>query len=220
MSQPNFLRELPAFQAIIQSENLKKTKKEPKGQFSRQLQTQLDAIAALDLLHKENLKCFERFSTEPRPDFIETLLCTSRLGATNQRDHIYGISGMTGYPAKAMSIHDWMIAGKQEVSILIDYSASLTSILCALTWLLLMKGGLGLLTRFKAFASDDDGTSEQPLPSWVIDWRLSAKYLRLGMRDITYSGHTTAHRIDEAWHVFLNTEPGSRLVPSPPPIEH
>lgn len=48
-------------------------------------------------------------------------------------------------------------------------SADLISILSTVTWATLMKCGLAVLAKFKAFPADDDGTCEQRLPSQVTD---------------------------------------------------
>jgi hypothetical protein len=76
-------------------------------------------------------------------------------------------------------MQEWTIARQHEVFIPIDYSANLTSILCAVTWAALMKGGIAIIAKFKAFTTqDDDNACEHPLPSWVIDWRLAARLFR------------------------------------------
>lgn len=142
---------------------------------------QRDAISSLDNMRKQVCNCFEFFyyrkSEEARqqPDFVETLIETALLDATNPRDYIYGILGMTRCPAKPMPIQDWVMARHTEVFIPIDYDADLTMILCAVTWVVLMKGGLRALARFKVFDMDHHGAFWGSLPSWVIDWRLSAR---------------------------------------------
>jgi hypothetical protein len=98
--------------------------------------------------------------------FIEALLGTSTLGSSNLRDYISGIVGIAGFPAKAMSIHEWTTARQHDDFIPIDYSADLASILCCYTWAMLMKGGLAVLAKFKAFSDDDDdGKFEELAPS-------------------------------------------------------
>ncbi|KAI1173327.1 hypothetical protein F4777DRAFT_558450, partial [Nemania sp. FL0916] len=97
------------------------------------------------------------------------------LEATNPRDYIYGILGMTKYPCKVMSLQEWMIARQEEIFIPLDYSLDLSSFLCIATWVLLMTWGPGLLIWFKAFPLGSDSAAEQALPSWVIDWHLTTR---------------------------------------------
>lgn len=180
LSKPTLLSMLPQLQSYS---NLIQGKKDKKSTSSRidEISAQLEAVSKLDQLHKYNLNCFEQFSKQNRhqPDFIEALLDTGVLKATNPLDYIYGIIGMTKFPAKAMTIQEWTTARQHEVFIPIDYSANQTSILCAVTWAALMKCGLAVLAKFKAFPSDDDNNAcGHPLPSWVIDWRLAGRLFR------------------------------------------
>lgn len=151
-------------------------------QEAQAIQVKIDAFSTLVQLHRQNLHCFERFShpAVAQMDFIEILLDTSSLGATNPRDHIYGILGIANFPAKPMTIKNWITARQHHVFILIDYSADMTSLLCAVTWMLLIKGGLAVLGNFKAFHSKTE-TCQPTLPSWVIDWRLSGALFRKGI---------------------------------------
>jgi hypothetical protein len=64
--------------------------------------------------------------------------------ATNPKDYTYGIVGITGFPAKAISIDGWNTNGHSELYIPIDYKADWNAILCAVTWAAVMKGGLAL----------------------------------------------------------------------------
>ena len=139
---------------------------------------QVNAMKKLYETRKQNLECFEIFAAQKtnRPDFVDTLLNTGLLIATNPRDYIYGIIGMTDYPAKPMRIQDWLTARQSAVFIPIDYAADLTSIMCAVTWVLLMKDGPSILAQFKVNTQKDDGSCGQSLPSWVIDWRISARF--------------------------------------------
>tara|TARA_R110002003_G_scaffold245_2_gene17592 strand:- start:1682 stop:3403 length:1722 start_codon:yes stop_codon:yes gene_type:complete len=140
------------------------------------LRAQLDAISRLEHLHASRLACFENFAKRTgEQDFIETLLSTSKLGATDPRDYIYGVLGITGFPAKAMSLEDWRLARKDSMFLPIDYSADLGSVLATVTWVLLMMGGLGVLAKFKVFGLSSRFTCDQPLASWVIDWRIASR---------------------------------------------
>ena len=151
---------------------------------------QENAISGLDDLRMQNLRSFEVFSakTSDKPEIVDALLYTGSLNATDPRDHIYGIIGMTGFPAKPMRIEDWLTARQSEVFIPIDYSADLTSIMCAVTWTLLMRDDLRVLAEYKVFSADDDGTCAQSIPSWVIDWRLSAQFFNNCPSSLSDSG--------------------------------
>jgi hypothetical protein len=181
LSQPTLLSTLPHLQPYSKPQQDKKVSKKLITEVPDEISAQFDAISKMDQLHKYNLNCFEQFSKKSRhkPNFIDALLDTGVLNATNPLDYIYGVVGMTDFPAKAMTIQEWTMARQHEVFIPIDYSANLTSILSAVTWAALMKGGLAVLTKFKAFTpQDDDNAYEHPLPSWVIDWRLAARLFR------------------------------------------
>lgn len=230
LSEPKLLSNLPHLRPYSQPEEDKgKGNKKSGTKFPDQIAVQFDAISWLDQLHMHHLTCFEQFSPQNRlqPDFIETLLSTGILSVTNPRDYIYGIIGMTGFPAKAMPLQEWMMARQQEVFIPIDYSADLTAILSTVTWAALMKGGLALLAKFKAFTPDHDGTCEQPLPSWVIDWRLSARlfsWTSSRPKDSLITREDTDMKLENAWarHIY-STSPANglgRFIPRPPPDSH
>lgn len=148
-------------------------------QEAQAIQVKTDALSTLVQLHRQNLHCFERFShpAVAQMDFIETLLDTSSLGATNPRDHIYGILGITDFPAKPMTMKNWITARQYDAFLPIDYSADMTSLLCAVSWTMLMKGGLTVLAKFKAFHLKTE-TCQPTLPSWVIDWWLAGALFR------------------------------------------
>ncbi|TGO54011.1 hypothetical protein BCON_0114g00220 [Botryotinia convoluta] len=159
------------------------------------IRVQLDAILKLNKVHAHELNCFKQFSKPdyPNPDFIEALLDTGRLQATNPKDYIYGIIGMTGFPVKPMLLHEWKSARRWELFIPIDYSMDINALLSVITWVLLMKCGLAILAKFKAFDLNNDGG----LPSWAIDWRLAAKLFN---RD-TSTHYRTSHRIENSWSI-------------------
>jgi len=120
---------------------------------------------------------------------------------------------MTEFPAKAMTVQEWTIARQHEVFIPIDYSANLTSILCAVTWAALMKGGIAIIAKFKAFTTqDDDNACEHPLPSWVIDWRLAARLFR---RNASIFG-MSSRALENTW-AKLGRDGHLGLVPGHPP---
>lgn len=181
LSEPDLLLRLPHLQSY--SFLAEQVCEKPGMKTSHEIMSQGNQVCRLKQTHALNLNCFERFSNsyQSRPDFVETLLYTGTLNATNPKDYIYAIVGMTEFPARPMSIAEWIQIRKQEIVIPIDYSADTTSILCAVTWTLVMIRGLSIITTFKAFDTSDDGSSGPNLPSWVIDWRLAAKVFELSL---------------------------------------
>ncbi|KAF2657565.1 hypothetical protein K491DRAFT_714408 [Lophiostoma macrostomum CBS 122681] len=136
-----------------------------------------------------------------RPDFVETLLRTGTLNATNVRDYIYGIMGITGFPAKAMSINDWSQRKHDDVFIPIDYSTDVDSIKIAVSWAVIMEIGLVVLAKFKAVELQ---VSDDSLPSWVIDWRLAAElFTELPFKEFRRT-------LSNVWHVFYPRNPALR----------
>lgn len=135
-------------------------------------------ITELQRLCTMNLTCFLQFLNHQPLNFIETLLHTSQLGATNPRDYVYGILGLADAPAKSMDWRTWKGDRRNETIIPIDYSMDIVSLLCVVSRILIVKYGLGALVKFKAFAVEDDDASEYTTPSWVIDWSLSGRLFR------------------------------------------
>lgn len=181
------------------------------------------AISTIAQLHRIQLQCFERFSEPNRkqPDFIETLLDTGFLNATDPRDYIYGIIGITGFPARAMTLREWRIARKSRLFIPIDYSINLASLLTAVTWVLLMKGGITILAKFKIFPVGNIRKAHKPLPSWVIDWHLAAQ----SFQRREYVNPSLSLLIENPWDIpcddgKMGRDPNFKLVPCLPPPSH
>lgn len=132
-------------------------------------------------LHDQRLGCFEQFHKcgGAKTDFVETILRTSVLEAKDSRDYIYAILGITGMPAKPMSIDQWMRARQSsaEAFIPIDYAADQIHLLTAVSWVVLMTEGFASLSPIIP-QTRNDSTSKQ-LPSWVVDWQLAAAHLLL-----------------------------------------
>ncbi|KAJ4289863.1 hypothetical protein N0V90_011196 [Kalmusia sp. IMI 367209] len=148
-----------------------------RGHVPKDVEFQLNAVHNLVQLHKDNIHNFERFSPKDvvQLDIIETLIETAALAASNPRDYMYGILGLTKFPARASSIQRWMRERETDIYIPIDYSADMRSILCAVTWAMLMKAGLRIIAKFKVSIQHDKPSpfvEGRQLPSWVIDWRL------------------------------------------------
>jgi hypothetical protein len=177
LSRPKLLSTLPHIQRHNYPDWTHATQKDHTGKPPKEITVQLKAISRLVGLHTTRRSCFEQFHkrSDRQPDLIDTLLHTGVLHATDIRDHIYGILGITGFSAKPISIEDWEVRRHSEVHIPIDYAAEWNAILCAITWAAIMKGGLALIAKFKVF---DKHTSDSALPSWVIDWRMTAKLTR------------------------------------------
>lgn len=164
-------------------------------------QVAMDEVISLG---RSRLHFFEsiRENTMSPPDFSDTLLKTRTLLAANAVDYIYGLLDMTAFPSRAMSIADWMVSKQQEVFVPIDYSASLSQVLCTVTWAILMKGGLQFLTKFKVFSGENDSSSPS-LPSWVIDWKLAADILRQ-KEFVSMDTKSVEHKITlgNPWDIF------------------
>jgi hypothetical protein len=105
------------------------------------------------------------------PLLVETLCTTSRLLASNDLDHIYGILGLTNTPSRAIPLHDWHKADRSFVPI--DYSATLPNILVATTMYLLRSHmSIKFLANFwKEPPGGEFRTKAADVPSWVFDWR-------------------------------------------------
>ncbi|PQE04520.1 Heterokaryon incompatibility 6 OR allele protein [Rutstroemia sp. NJR-2017a BVV2] len=186
---------------------------------------QIDAIEEVYQLRKQNLKSFKRFSAKAhtQPDFIEALLDTGLLDATDPKDYIYGVIGMTQFPTRKLFFEDWKVMRDSEIFIPIDYSIDYQSLLLAVTWAILMKGGLAILAKFKVFSSSDP-EDEHESPSWIIDWRLAARlftrrqvnpfpgrYIYIDFKPV--QGEEWVFKLQNAWH-------NGKLVGPPPMIRH
>jgi hypothetical protein len=81
------------------------------------------------------------------------MLYTNGLGASDQKDHVYAILGITGFPATPLKLADWFAKRSSLWTIPIDCTADISSILATVTWSLIMKYGLIFVAKFKAFRS-------------------------------------------------------------------
>jgi hypothetical protein len=130
-----------------------------------------------------------------------------------------------------MLLHDWSMTRRDELVIPIDYDAAPSDILTTVTWLALMQGGLAVLAKFKVFNSNDGGADvAQLLPSWVIDWRISARVIRLRELDMLDPFIRELITIDNPWAVRYGKkrdllDPGGlfeifvQQLPAPPGYE-
>jgi hypothetical protein len=177
-----WLRGHPSLRARhTQTHDSEKTKRQCWPDREHDLHSYSDLIGGIQELHDQRLSSFESFrhgakhrdlSVDPSM-FARTLMKTSALEASNPRDYIYAILGITVFPAKPMSVMDWVTVREFEDTpfLPIDYSADLSTILCTLTWAILMTDGLQplvhIMPQHKSFAS----TGNSSLPSWVIDYK-------------------------------------------------
>jgi hypothetical protein len=209
---------------MFSGQRSRRSSQDLKIQFPSHMVPQLQTISNLHRLHSNRLICFERFtSKKDRPyDLIETLLYTGKLESTNPRDYVYGILGMVKFPHKPMSIQRWLQVREHETFIPIDYSADLTYVYTAVTWALIMNGGLGILAKFKVFAAETDATGDQSLPSWVIDWRLAAR--AFSHEKSRPSRFQLNGGLENAWtrtNVIRNSKATyTEFRPGTPPTEH
>jgi hypothetical protein len=177
LSRPKLLSRLPHLQRYKYPDRIHSTQRGHAGNPPKDITLQFNTISRLIKLHTTQLGCFEQFRkrSHSQPDLIDTLLDTGVLQATDVRDHVYGILGITEFPAKPISMDDWNANRQSEVCIPIDYTADWNAILCAVTWAAVMKGGIALIAKFKAF---DKHTTDSTLPSWAIDSQVTAKLTR------------------------------------------
>jgi hypothetical protein len=138
---------------------------------------QTPLISEIVDLHADQLSCFDHFrrKQEERPYLIDTLLYTGRLESTDTRDYVYGILGLTSYPSQSMSMKEWEEARRSSLFIPVDYSSSWDAVTSAVTWVTLMTEGLALIAKFKMLDAKEENST---LPSWAIDWRITARCFR------------------------------------------
>jgi hypothetical protein len=138
---------------------------------------QTPLISEIVDFHANELSCFDYFrqKQEERPYLIDTLLYTGRLKSTDTRDYVYGILGLTSYPSKSMSIKEWEEARRSSLFIPVDYSTTWDAVTSAVTWVTLMTEGLALIAKFKILDAKEENST---LPSWAIDWRITARCFR------------------------------------------
>lgn len=142
--------------------------------------------------------CYQYFSNVDNVDLVEALLYTSNTKASNPRDYVYGLLGLSNYPAEAMSLGDWTRSVFRENYVPIDYGIDLISLNCVLSRILLNKLGLGLLAKFKIVEQEDESKVEHDrLPSWVIDWRLTSKWVRLDPNP----RYNVIRKLNNAWDI-------------------
>ena len=104
-----------------------------------------------------------------RLDFVDISLDTGKLNVKDPRDNLYGILAMTEDSSKLISIEQWTVERQHEVFLPIEYEADLTSILCATTWVMVMKGGLSIIDTFKAFRRTAHSDTEPILSSQTLE---------------------------------------------------
>lgn len=117
-----------------------------------------------------------RERNEKRFGLVALLLRTGNLEASDARDFIYSVLPFSGFAHKGLTQDAWLSARSDRTLIPVDYTLSLATLLSVTTWALLMEGGLGVLAKFKLVVSEDNppGRLESAVPSWAVDWRLSA----------------------------------------------
>lgn len=157
------------------------------------------------------LSCYHCFFNAKSVDLVEALLYTSRKTvASNALDYVYGVLGLSSFPARAMSLEAWSMAQDRASFLPIDYSIDEIILNCVLSRILLSKLGLGLLAKFKVTDEDDEfNKAEQDRwPSWVIDWRLAARTTNLDPNP----RYMTIRRLDNAWDIQSNDCPDAQQI--------
>lgn len=151
---------------------------------------------------RHQLHCYRYFSRAENVDMVEAMLHTRTAKSSNPLDYVYGVLGLSRFPAKAMNLHTWSMAKDGECFVPIDYSSDLASLYCVLSRVLLFWMGLGLLAKFKVTERDETDGSEakgSQLPSWVIDWRLTSEVVR---PDLNPRHRTIIRKLDNAWDIM------------------
>ena len=127
----------------------------------------------------EHLRCYEYFTRRQTTDVVECLLRMHNVEATNPLDFVYGVLGITRFPSKPMSVAAWANANDRESFLPIDYSIDIEVLWCILSRVLLLQGGFNLLAKFKVNHRIEPEGEEPKLPTWAIDWRLTAQTFEL-----------------------------------------
>lgn len=65
------------------------------------------------------------------PELVDALLDTNELGATDPRDHVYAILGLTNTPSQPAAAHDSIV--NDEAIMPISYSATVVEVYRSLT---------------------------------------------------------------------------------------
>lgn len=198
-SGPDILREslhlTPHIEQCLQVELTKKTsifgeRKGHPSQIPAIMAAQLEAIRTAINCHDGYFKQFESFATKMHAsmgtslessealhasrmhtylNFFETLVDTISLEARNPRDHIYAIIGMTKFPAKPMTVNQWVKMRHNVIFMPIDYEADRTDLYVALSWIFIMVFGLRSASWIQTVPGEL-AQCHQTLPSWAISW--------------------------------------------------
>jgi hypothetical protein len=127
-------------------------------------------------------------------------------------------------------MNDWRVSRNPSgICIPIDYSADVDDVLIAVSWSLLMMGGLRVRSKFQVQST----RSGQSRPSWVIDWRNAAaafrRYDAKKPRTLQYRTQTELDefgiRIGNAWDRSIVTVKhglvvSTERIPCSHPVEH
>ena len=100
------------------------------------------------------------------PELVETLLDTCQLEASDPRDHIYAILGLTNTPSRSVDVQDNHQATGDFVRI--DYSTPIAELFTSLTMYILRRDKN--LSVIECFAANAWHRSRVGFPSWVVNW--------------------------------------------------
>lgn len=145
------------------------------------------------------LHCYRQFFLATNVDLIEALLYTGNTEASNPLGFIYGVLGLSGFPALAISLQIWLTSKAGARFVPIDYSADFESLNSVLSRILLFRMGLGLLAKFKVIrrGKADVEAGHDELPSWTIDWRLTSSVFILDR----HLESNLVRKLDTGWDV-------------------
>lgn len=103
----------------------------------------------------ESLLHYSHFSRREKTDIVECMLHMRNIGVTGPRDYIYGVLGISCFPSKPISIEAWTKEENPESFLPFDYNASIESLWCVLSRILIFRAGLDILVKFKVNHRDE-----------------------------------------------------------------
>ena len=141
-------------------------------------------LSLLRGIHEKKLKAFRNWLSPVRlplhdhsgqvrikdyPELVDTLLETNELAATDPRDHVFAILGLTNTPSRPADTHDSIAV--DDVSVPINYSATLAEVYRSLTMYVVQRDKNLSVVEFYTGDVWDHHSNSREFPSWVVDWR-------------------------------------------------
>jgi hypothetical protein len=141
-------------------------------------------LSSLRAIHEKKLKTFRNWVSPDRralhdhsgqlrikdyPELVDTLLDTNELGATDPRDHVYAILGLTNTPSQPAAAHNSIVNDKAIIPI--NYSATVVEVYRSLTMYIVQRDKSLSVIEFYTGNVWDHHSNSREFPSWVVDWR-------------------------------------------------